>query len=179
MGVDDTEKARQAAKEIRRLTEGPLQDAIKAEKDRADRTLGEARARSAVIEAQIQDRLTHRPKNLGSVNDITFDSSGRIVGPNMRILQWDDGYGNSVYTANTVGHIFPVNQIHPLSDRIQAQQTSFGGLEVQEQLRLRREFDSSNGTAAGIQPYKAYLDNAALGKRFEELKAHPPRPFGG
>lgn len=182
MGVDDTtEKAKHAAEEIRRLTKGPLQDAIQAQQDRAHRALSEARARSAATEAQIKDQLAHRPKDLGVVNNITFDNSGRIVGPIRMIHQWDDGYRHLVYTetretGRSLQMVTP-SQIQPLSERIQAQQAVFEGLNPTEQERIQAGFKSGDKTI-DTTPYTDYLQNEALGRRFEELKQNPPRPFG-
>lgn len=181
MGVDDTtEKAKQATKEIRRLIEGPLQDAIRAQQEGAHRALSEARARTAATEAQIKDRLAHMPKKLGSVNDITFDNSGRIVGPIRMIGQWDDGYKHLVYTETikTGGSLQMVNpsQIQPLSERIQTQQAVFEGLNPTEQERIQAGFKSGDKTI-DTTPYSAYLQNELLRRRFDELKQNPPRPF--
>lgn len=134
--------------------------------------------------ASTEIRRQHRPQDVDMVNDISFASDGRVTPQETRLIhQWNDGFGNTVYTANTRsdisrGNIVTPDQIHALSDRIKTQQTAFGALDADQQSTITREFDSSKGTATSAQPYKDHLQNEALGKRFAELKANPPRPFG-
>lgn len=163
------------------MTEDPFIKGILQDAKEIDRDTERMRAER---QASQEHRRLHYPQSLGMVNDIPFTPEGRPITQNIRIInKWDDGYGNIVYTATTRtsitrGNTVYPDQFKPLSDRIAAQQTSFERLGPQEQSRLHGEFDTSNGTAESVQSYKDYLNNQALGKRFEELKANPPKPFG-
>lgn len=122
--------------------------------------------------APARERLAHMPKQLGMVNDLSPTPKGD---PRVRvILKWNDGYENVVYV---VAGTTRLSEIKPLSDRIRVQGGALNQLSPEEQSRIRGEFSSSNGAAASIQPYNDFLQNEALGKRFEELKQNPPRPF--
>lgn len=89
------------------------------------------------------------------------------------IFEWDDGYGNRVFTETFVRpktSSTGFDQIKPLSDKIQIGQTAFQRLEPDMQARLQAEFNSSNGTSSSVVFYREYLQNNSLGKRFQELK---------
>ena len=137
------------------------------------------RRRQDALEQQLREDRLHRPKDLAMVSDISSGPDGR---PNMQLLhKWDDGYGNTVYTANTradiaARKIVTADQIQPLSRKIRAQKASFVELEADEQSRLQAEFDSSTGTAEITQPYTDFLHSEALGRRFQELKQSHPTP---
>lgn len=126
--------------------------------------------------ADIREQQAHQPRRVDSVNDITYTSGGMPTSARL-LNKMDDGYGNTVYTAYGKGDpIVRLDEIKPLSDRILAQQASFGTLGDQDRSRIQSEFDTSNGRAEGARPYRDYLNNQALGKRFEELKAKSPGP---
>lgn len=153
-------------------------------RQRVDAYAADVQARTEAFQKQLEYDRQHRPQDIGMVNDISFGPDGRINMQEMRLIhQWDDGFGNIIYTANSRsdiqrGNIVTPDQIHALSDRIKTQQSAFTALDPVQQSTLNGEFDSSKGTATSIQPYKDYLQNETLGKRFAELKANPPRPFG-
>lgn len=180
--------------EIDRIrTEGEAQNAalkkaldaqLDQTRQRVESYTADVQARTEAFQKQLEYDRLHRPQDVGMVNDISFTPDGRINLQEMRLIhQWDDGFGNMVYTANSRsdisrGNIVTPDQIHTLSDRIKTQQTAFGALNPGEQSTITTEFNSSKGAAASAQPYKDHLQNEALGKRFAELKANPPRPFG-
>lgn len=164
-----------------------LKNALDARYEQISQTvqgnLVDVRARAEAFQKQSDFDRQHRPRDMDTVNDMSFEPDGRIKIQEMRFIhQWDDGFGNTIYTANTTSDVRSRNittpdQIHALSDRIRAQQTAFGGLDPEQQSTITAEFSSSKGIAASAQPYKDHLQNGALGKRFAELKANPPRPF--
>lgn len=180
--------------EIDRIrTEGEAQNAalkkaldaqLEQTRQRVESYAADVQARTEAFQKQLEYDRLHGPKDIGMVNDISFSPDGRINLQDIRLIhQWDDGFGNTVYTANTRndisrGNIVTPDQIHALSDRIRTQQTAFGTLDHGQQSAITAEFNSSKGTVASVQPYKDHLQNEALGKRFAELKANPPRPFG-
>lgn len=180
--------------EIDRIrTEGEAQNAalkkaldaqLEQTQQRVESYAADVQARTEALQKQLEYDKLHRPQDSGMVNDISFTPDGGINLQDMRLIhQWNDGFGNTVYTANTrddisKGNIVTPDQIHALSERIRTQQTAFGILAPEQQTTITAEFNSSKGTAASAQTYTDHLQNEALGKRFAELKANPPRPFG-
>ena len=157
-----------------------LNDRLENTRARVNADAEDIRRRQDALEQQLREDRLHRPKDLAMVSDISSGPDGR---PNMQLLhKWDDGYGNTVYTANTradiaARKIVTPDQIQPLSRRIQAQQASFAELGADEQTLIRTEFDSSKaGVAEGIRPYDDFLQSEALGKRFQEIQQSRPTP---
>lgn len=173
--------------------EGEAQDAalkraldaqLEQTRQKVDAYAADVQARTEAFQKQLEYDRLHRPRDIGMVNDISFSPDGRINLQDMRLIhQWDDGFGNTIYTANTrsdiqAGNIVTPDQIHALSDRIKTQQTTFNALDPEQQSNINTEFNSSEGATTGAQTYKDYLQNEALARRFAELKTNPPRPFG-
>lgn len=160
--------------------------ALEEERRQQEAALEEHKKQTQARMDQLREQQAHRPRETETAaTDIQFTPEGRPVVENIRFIhKWDDGYGNVVYTANTRseitgGRIVGPAHIQPLSTKIQAQQGSFRTLEVDEQSRIRGEFDSLGDNASSAKPYGDYLKNEVLGKKFEELKANPPRPSFG
>lgn len=127
----------------------------------------------------LDEESAHMSKEVGHATDVSFDASGRPNIEQMRFIhQWNDGYGNIVYSVSARGKTdLVLSQVRPLSMRIQTQQSAFSGLGADEQSRIRGEFDVSKGSVASS--YRDFLQNEALGKRFAEIKTNPPRPSFG
>lgn len=176
--------AREQAEVVRIQREGAADiDRIKTE---GEARLAEIQARIdahnadiARRKAALKEQLDHMPKRLDSVTDMSFGPDGRIDMEQFgRIHRNDDGYGNIVYTVSKRGSMgLSLDQIGPVGQRIQAQQTAFGELSEDQQTIVRREFDSNNTVTT--LPYQDFLQNEALGKKFDALKANPPRPSFG
>lgn len=124
-------------------------------------------------ENRLREESAHRPKELGSVTDMPFGPDGRPIVQNLRFIhQWDDGFGNTVYTTTSRGNHTGLDHdyVRSLSSLIHTQENSFKELEPQKQTTIRVE---NSTTAESVQPYREYLQNEMLAKRFEELKTQP------
>ncbi len=116
------------------------------------------------------------PSRNDGVEDIPLTAEGT---PNIRegrkILEWDDGYGNTFYTVHPLTRRdFSGDEVKSLLAQMRTEQTSFNSLDPEEQSRIRTEFGSSNGTAEGVRPYTSFLQSETLRGRFEQLKPTIP-----
>lgn len=132
------------------------------------------RSKSQAEMARVQEEYARRFKLRDAVQGIYRTPQGHLD-PNSgitNIRQWQDDYGNTVYT-RTVSYIrqisapeFTPDQVRVLSEQIKTQQNAFDSLDRSEQLRIRTAFTSS-GTDTR---FEAYLTNEALGEQFQKLK---------
>lgn len=149
---------------------GDYQD---ARTEAAESAIQRTRQRASENMARLQEKLAHQPTRLDSVIEMHATKGGKInTNEATRIDKWNDGDGNTIYTADKLNTRLPsFDEIRELANKISQQRQVFSQLGPIKQQRIY-----SSGDERAKKQYKDFLHSNTLGERFEQLKQHPTRP---